>query len=1042
MEETDKKEAGLPVDSEKLSQLLFELLADEVHVWRLVRDENGAIKTWRLVDVNPAALKGWGRSRDEVIGKTPNEIFDNTDAVAQFMPIVQKIFIDGAPHQWEAYFAGTNQHLQMTSFPAGEYFITTGVNITEQKRAEAMLRESQTRQMFLARLADTLRPLTDPAAIEKTFSQALGNYLDGAAIWMVLVHGDDTATVTTDSAPTFGSAVPKQSDSGTFSTIVESVRRGRTFVVRDAAHDLLTEEERHAVAELHAKALIAAPIFANDKLAAMLCVSAPITRDWTGAEVRLVEETAKRVWPDLQRAQAEQALRVSAERQAFLLKLSDRVRPVTDPAIIEEIITQATMAFFNANRCFYTEITDGYALTRREAARDDLYSVVGHYPLDELPLFNTVIAAGRPFVVHDAHVTDLLDASLLSLCIELQIISFIDVPVMKMGKPVGLLSISQSTPRVWTDDDVTLAVEIAERTWTAVQRGAAEAALRHMNEALEKRVADRTAALLDSNKRLELEVAERTKVENALRQSEAHLEEAQRIAHVGSWEWVAATDTPTWSAELCRILEVDPDKPVPGMAEQGKLYTSESMVHLRAAVAHTMQSGEPYEVELERVREDGSRRWLLSRGEQWRDERGQLIGLRGTALEITERKLAEEALQQSKTSLEKALAKLKETQTQMLHHERLVAVGQLSAGIAHDFNNILTSILSLTSLLHLAPEMPETLKPELEMIAASGKQATQMVRQLLDFSQKTIRRPQQLELDALLREQVAFLQRTIPENIEITLNSPPGDYIIEGDVTQLQQLITNLMVNARDAMPNGGKLQIDLSRLVTTGQEICVFCNERITDAWLVLTVTDDGVGMDEKTQAHIFEPFFTTKEVHQGTGLGLAQVAGIMKQHSGHITVDSRIGQGTAFTIYLPPVVKKHVAEIEKAPSTILSGQGQIVLLVDDNPIVVEAVKLVLEHLQYRVITAVNGRDALTAYAEHQTEIALVLSDMVMPDMDGEALFRALKTEDSDVNMALMSGYPLGDKGVALLAQGLVAWMQKPFSLEALSQVLDKALS
>lgn len=388
------------------------------------------------------------------------------------------------------------------------------------------------------------------------------------------------------------------------------------------------------------------------------------------------------------------------------------------------------------------------------------------------------------------------------------------------------------------------------------------------------------------------------------------------------------------------------------------------------------------------------------------------------------------------------ITKRKQMKQQLVQQERLAAVGQLTAGIAHDFNNILTTILGFAELLQLSPDTPETIQPELQQISTSSQRASHLVRQLLDYSRKTIRRPQQFELDTLLKESATFLVRTIPENIEIMLHIAPGDYRIEADPTQIQQVITNLAVNARDAMPTGGKLEIGLARFETTGEEKCATCNCPISGAWLGLTIADNGSGITAAVLSRIFEPFFTTKEIGKGTGLGLAQVYGIISQHAGHITVNSQAGQGTTITVYLPPAPEQNGKQAEETPPIALPGQGQTILLVADSLAVTGTIKVLLERLHYRVITAVNGREALAIYRAQQATIALVLSDMVMPDMDGEALFQALKKADPDLKMVVMSGYPLGEKGARLLRQGIVAWLEKPVSFRQLAQVVGKALS
>jgi PAS domain S-box-containing protein len=384
----------------------------------------------------------------------------------------------------------------------------------------------------------------------------------------------------------------------------------------------------------------------------------------------------------------------------------------------------------------------------------------------------------------------------------------------------------------------------------------------------------------------------------------------------------------------------------------------------------------------------------------------------------------------------------KQMEQRLVQQERLAAVGQLAAGIAHDFNNILTTILGYSEMLQLAPDTPAKMQASLQKITASSQRATHLVRQLLDFSRKSIRQPKPFALNAFTEDAIKFFERTIPENIQIRLTIAPGNYMIEADPMQIQQVITNLVVNARDAMLSGGKLRIDLSRLEVVGEEKCAICSEPIRGDWCCLTVADDGTGIPAGILPHIFEPFFTTKEVGQGTGLGLSQVYGIISQHGGHLTVKSRPNHGTTFTIYLPPSSAQNEQPAHELPPTMVPGKQETILLVEDEPSVLEASTAMLEHLNYQVINARHGHEALAVYRKHRAEIALIVSDMVMPDMDGEALFRTLKAENPALKMVLMSGYPLGQKGAELLQQGVVAWVEKPISVGQLSQVVSKALS
>jgi signal transduction histidine kinase len=274
--------------------------------------------------------------------------------------------------------------------------------------------------------------------------------------------------------------------------------------------------------------------------------------------------------------------------------------------------------------------------------------------------------------------------------------------------------------------------------------------------------------------------------------------------------------------------------------------------------------------------------------------------------EIEERIQAQASLQASNERLQAALAELSAAQEQVLQQERLMAVGQLAAGIAHDFNNILTPIMGYADLLlRQAQKTDGRSERQMAIILEQSQQARRLVRQLLDFSRQSVHHPQAIEFKSFLADSLKLLTHMLPETIQIRLDGVPGEYWLTGDPAQLQQVITNLALNAQDAMPAGGSLTFKLSSSATKpGKEPPP--PEAEQGAWLLLTVTDDGCGMPADVVPHIFEPFFTTKDVGRGSGLGLAQVYGIVQQHGGDINVQSSPDQGTCFTIYLPQLRDK----------------------------------------------------------------------------------------------------------------------------------------
>ncbi|MGC9024217.1 MAG: PAS domain S-box protein [Chloroflexia bacterium] len=382
----------------------------------------------------------------------------------------------------------------------------------------------------------------------------------------------------------------------------------------------------------------------------------------------------------------------------------------------------------------------------------------------------------------------------------------------------------------------------------------------------------------------------------------------------------------------------------------------------------------------------------------------------------------------------------RESQARMEQQGRLAAMGELAAGIAHDFNNVLQGILSFAELLSGRPNLTEKDRELLLMICQLAERAAQTNRQILDFSRASVAERRPMDLAAFLDEGVRLLRRTLPETIEVLLKVEPGEYTVQANEAQLQQVLLNLATNARDAMPEGGRLEIRLSRLSLGARERPP-CPEMSPGEWLCLSMADSGVGIPPEVLPHIFEPFFTTKERGRGTGLGLSQVHGIVRQHEGHIVVTSQVGRGTTVCMYLPALEERPGALPAVLPSVPVEV-GSTVLLVEDDRFVREAVRAGLEHLGCRVLAAERGKEALALYERWKGEIGLLLTDMVMPDMGGLELARTLRVENPDLLVVVMTGYPLEERSREALAREALEWLQKPVDQAKLAELLRRIRS
>jgi signal transduction histidine kinase/CheY-like chemotaxis protein len=372
--------------------------------------------------------------------------------------------------------------------------------------------------------------------------------------------------------------------------------------------------------------------------------------------------------------------------------------------------------------------------------------------------------------------------------------------------------------------------------------------------------------------------------------------------------------------------------------------------------------------------------------------------------------------------------------------ERLAAVGQLAAGIAHDFNNIMTAIILFAEKLLMEPGLPPAGPERLNLIVQQGKRAAALIQQILDFSRQSVIEKQPLELVPFMKELDKLLTRILPEHIRLRLSFEPGRYLIHADPARIQQVFMNLAVNARDAMPDGGSLEFALSHYSLGPGLRSPFPGMPEGD-WVHIGVTDEGTGIRSEDLPHIFEPFFTTKAPGKGAGLGLAQVYGIVKQHNGYIMATSEAGKGTAFNLYFPGLPVEAPAETSPTPMTLEAGNGETILVVEDDPATRASVSEILRSLNYRVLVASDGQAALRVFHGERQLIDLVLSDVVMPGMGGMQLFRALADQKPEQKILAMTGYPLVEGTKELLGTGTVAWLQKPLGAATLAHTVREVL-
>lgn len=422
--------------------------------------------------------------------------------------------------------------------------------------------------------------------------------------------------------------------------------------------------------------------------------------------------------------------------------------------------------------------------------------------------------------------------------------------------------------------------------------------------------------------------------------------------------------------------------------------------------------------EIHQIRHDGTEIIVESRWTLVRDDQGKPTSILVINTDITEKKRME---------------------AQFLRAQRMESIGTLAGGIAHDLNNVLSPIVMAIDMLRLKTT-DEASRKWLEVLRTNAERGGNMVRQVLSFARGVEGERVALQPKHLIKEIVKILRETLPKSIEIAYALPNDLWIISADATQIHQVLMNLCVNARDAMPDGGSISIKAENAFLD-ESYARMHIEAKAGRFVLITVSDTGPGMSAEIQSRIFEPFFTTKDMTKGTGLGLSTALTIVKSHGGFINVYSEVHKGTQFALYLPALDVPGTAEAAASQTDFPLGHGELVLVIDDEESIREITRGTLETFGYRVLKASDGTEAVALYAEHRNEIAVVLTDMLMPFMDGPATIRALQKMNSQVKIIAASGLTAGHKAGEASLEGVKIFLSKPYTAEKLLKALAEVL-
>jgi len=381
----------------------------------------------------------------------------------------------------------------------------------------------------------------------------------------------------------------------------------------------------------------------------------------------------------------------------------------------------------------------------------------------------------------------------------------------------------------------------------------------------------------------------------------------------------------------------------------------------------------------------------------------------------------------------------KRIENQLLRAQRMESIGTLAGGIAHDFNNILSPILMATEMLQLGDVDNET-RRWLSIIRENAERGAELVKQVLTFARGMEGERIIVQVKHIIKDLVKVLKQTLPKSITVRSDLEPDLWIIRADPTQIHQVLMNLSINARDAMPLGGTLVITAEN-VRLDENYARVHLDAAPGEYLLITVSDTGAGIAPDIQDRIFDPFFTTKEIGKGTGLGLATALTIVRSHGGFINVYSDLGRGTKFSVYLPTAKLEESSRKAAQPAAMPRGAGELILVVDDEENIREIARATLEKFNYRVLTATDGTDAMAIYAQQKDEIALILTDIAMPYMDGTALIRAVRKIDPASHIVAMSGLMNSEQTAELQSLNVNAFLSKPYTAESLLKLLAEIL-
>ncbi len=568
-------------------------------------------------------------------------------------------------------------------------------------------------------------------------------------------------------------------------------------------------------------------------------------------------------------------------------------------------------------------------------------------------------------------------------------------------------------------------------------------------------VRDASGAIVECRSAI-IDVTEHKEMERALAKSEERLKLALEASGQAVWDWNLATGVVDWSERAKTLFGFGPDAQVTYDQLLERVHPDDRD-SIRNGVIKAIEREREYDDEIMVIWPDGDVHWLTAKGRVFHDEDGKPARMVGVGSDVTERKKMEAALREARDELELRVqertaqlstayevlrAEMQERQRveqQLRESQKMEAIGTLAGGIAHDFNNILAAIIGFTEMVIEDVSDNPHVQHKMDQVLKAGLRARELVRQILTFSRKSKAEYREMAVGPLIRETFRLLRASLPTSISMSLNLEAEADAVYADPSQIQQVLMNLCTNAAYAMREaGGKLEISLGS-VTLGRDDQPPEPDTPPGDYAVISVRDTGVGMDETVKERIFEPFFTTKPRQQASGLGLSVVYGIVKSHKGSIMVLSEPGKGSVFRVFLPKTDLVHPSQ--KETSEPISHRSQKILFVDDEEILVEMGKTMLERLGHKVVAQTDSAQALRNFAEHPDEFDLVITDQTMPKMTGVTLAEKVLQLRPDIPIILCTGYSDLVSRETAKARGIRELIMKPVARKEMAEVIERVL-